>query len=158
MCFYFFDEFVFVEYAPSNETRCSSNVVAQAVEELDKILALNDILITLKNHPDAGHFSPGVGPVSILGMNPNCLLGCYGVLTCQNHKLSLFCINALGGEYDDDKKMDDLKLLYRAYVTDSLSNGRMEENKVLFFFFLNEFVGKAFSKKIYLIGYFIFLF
>ncbi|KAH7542798.1 hypothetical protein FEM48_Zijuj02G0113100 [Ziziphus jujuba var. spinosa] len=77
------------------------NVVAQAVEELDKILALNDILITLKNHPDAGHFSPGVGPVSILG-----------------------------GEYDDDKKMDDLKLLYRAYVTDSLSNGRMEENKL----------------------------
>lgn len=26
--------------------------------------------------------------------------------------------------------MDDLKLLYRAYVTDSLSSGRMEEDKV----------------------------
>lgn len=26
--------------------------------------------------------------------------------------------------------MDDLKLLYRAYVTDALSSGRMEENKV----------------------------
>lgn len=26
--------------------------------------------------------------------------------------------------------MDDLKLLYRAYVTDSLSGGRLEENKV----------------------------
>lgn len=26
--------------------------------------------------------------------------------------------------------MDDLKLLYRAYVTDSLSGGRMEESKV----------------------------
>lgn len=34
--------------------------------------------------------------------------------------------------------MDDLKLLYRAYVTDSLSNGRMEENKV--FFLGNEYV------------------
>lgn len=36
----------------------------------------------------------------------------------------------LGGEYDGDRKMDDLKLLYRAYVTDSLSSGRMEEDKV----------------------------
>jgi hypothetical protein len=36
----------------------------------------------------------------------------------------------LDGEYDGDRKMDDLNLLYRAYVTDSLSNGRMEENKV----------------------------
>lgn len=35
-----------------------------------------------------------------------------------------------GGEYDSDRKMDDLKLLYRAYVTDALSGGRMEEEKV----------------------------
>ena len=28
--------------------------------------------------------------------------------------------------------MDDLKLLFRAYVTDALSSGRMEENKVTF--------------------------
>lgn len=35
-----------------------------------------------------------------------------------------------GGEYDGDRKMDDLKLLYRAYVTDALSGGRMEEEKV----------------------------
>lgn len=26
--------------------------------------------------------------------------------------------------------MDDLKLLYRAYITDALSSGRMEEHKV----------------------------
>ncbi|KAF3454828.1 hypothetical protein FNV43_RR05276 [Rhamnella rubrinervis] len=77
------------------------NAVAQVVEELNKILALNNLLISLKNHPDADHFSPGVGPLSLIG-----------------------------GEYDDDKKMDDLKLLFRAYVIDSLSNGRMEENKL----------------------------
>ncbi|KAL0419283.1 UNVERIFIED_CONTAM: protein, chloroplastic [Sesamum radiatum] len=35
-----------------------------------------------------------------------------------------------GGEYDGDRKMDDLKLLYRAYMTDALSGGRMEENKL----------------------------
>lgn len=78
MCFYFFDEFVFIKFAPSNKTRFSSNVVAQAVEELDKILALNNLLITLKNHPDADRFSPGVGPLSVLGMDPNYILGQYG--------------------------------------------------------------------------------
>lgn len=35
-----------------------------------------------------------------------------------------------GGAYDSDRKMDDLKLLYRAYVADSLSSGRLEESKV----------------------------
>lgn len=39
-------------------------------------------------------------------------------------------IFGLGGEYDSDRKMDDLRLLYRAYVTSSLSGGRMAENKV----------------------------
>ncbi|XP_011080674.1 protein TIC110, chloroplastic isoform X2 [Sesamum indicum] len=71
------------------------------LEELDKILAFNNLLISLKNHPDASRFARGVGPVSLIG-----------------------------GEYDGDRKMDDLKLLYRAYITDALSGGRMEENKL----------------------------
>ncbi|KAL0370832.1 UNVERIFIED_CONTAM: protein, chloroplastic [Sesamum angustifolium] len=71
------------------------------LEELDKILAFNNVLISLKNHPDASRFARGVGPVSLIG-----------------------------GEYDGDRKMDDLKLLYRAYITDALSGGRMEENKL----------------------------
>lgn len=75
--------------------------VIEVVEELDKILEFNSLLISLKNHADANRFAPGVGPVSLLG-----------------------------GEYDGDRKMDDLKLLYRAYVTDSLSSGRMEEDKL----------------------------
>lgn len=75
--------------------------VKQVVEELDKGLALNNLLISLKNHPEADRFAPGVGPVSLLG-----------------------------GDYDGDKKFDDLKLLFRAYVTDALSCGRMEENKL----------------------------
>ncbi|KAK9126786.1 hypothetical protein Scep_015632 [Stephania cephalantha] len=84
-----------------SRTRAATGV-AQVIEELDKILAFNDRLISLRNHSDAGNFAPGVGPVSLLG-----------------------------GEYDGDRKMDDLKLLYRAYVAESLSSGRMEENKVL---------------------------
>ncbi|KAK1412731.1 hypothetical protein QVD17_34210 [Tagetes erecta] len=71
------------------------------VEELDKILAFNNLLVSLKNHPDASRFARGVGPVSLIG-----------------------------GEYDGDKKMDDLKLLYRAYVADSLSGGRIEKEKL----------------------------
>ncbi|KAK9154075.1 hypothetical protein Sjap_001555 [Stephania japonica] len=84
-----------------SRTRAATGV-AQVVEELDKILAFNDRLMSLRNHSDAGNFAPGVGPFSILG-----------------------------GEYDGDRKKDDLKLLYRAYVAESLSSGRMEENKVL---------------------------
>ncbi|KAL6967787.1 hypothetical protein U1Q18_033596 [Sarracenia purpurea var. burkii] len=74
---------------------------SHVVEELDKILAFNHLLISLRNHPDASRFARGLGPISLLG-----------------------------GEYDGDRKMDDLKLLFRAYLTDALSNGRMEENKL----------------------------
>ncbi|KAI4305351.1 hypothetical protein L6164_028722 [Bauhinia variegata] len=75
--------------------------VSQAVEELDKILAFNDLLISLKNHPDVDRLARGVGPISLHG-----------------------------GDYDGDRKIEDLKLLYRAYVTDSLSGGRLEDKKL----------------------------
>ncbi|KAK4407662.1 protein, chloroplastic [Sesamum angolense] len=77
-----------------------SRSVQPVLEELDKILAFNNVLISLKNHPDASRFARGVGPVSLIG-----------------------------GEYDGDRKMDDLKLLYRAYITDALSGGRMERKQ-----------------------------
>ncbi|KAJ8751342.1 hypothetical protein K2173_016530 [Erythroxylum novogranatense] len=76
------------------------NGITQAVEELDKILAFNSNLISLMNHADTDSFARGTGPISLLG-----------------------------GEYDNERKMDELKLLYRAYVTDALSGGRMLENK-----------------------------
>ncbi|KAG8371546.1 hypothetical protein BUALT_Bualt13G0099100 [Buddleja alternifolia] len=78
-----------------------SRAVQPVIEELDKILAFNNLLISLKNHPDASRFARGVGPVTLIG-----------------------------GEYDGDRKMDDLKLLYRAYLTDALAGGLMEENKL----------------------------
>lgn len=71
------------------------------VEELDKVLAFNNLLVSLSNHPDAIRFARGLGPVSLSG-----------------------------GEYDGDRKIDDLKVLYRAYVADSLSSGRMEKDKL----------------------------
>ncbi|KAJ7959915.1 TIC110 protein, chloroplastic [Quillaja saponaria] len=75
--------------------------VAPVVEELDKILTFSNLLNTLKNHPDAERFAPRVGRVSLLG-----------------------------GNYDTDRKVEDLKLLYRAYVTDSLPDGLMEDDKL----------------------------
>ncbi|KAG5224990.1 chloroplast inner envelope family protein [Salix suchowensis] len=75
--------------------------VVKVVEELDKILAFNNKLISLKNHEDAASFACGVGPVSVSG-----------------------------GKYDSEREKEDLKLLYRAYVTDALSGGRMEEHKL----------------------------
>ncbi|KAL5757055.1 hypothetical protein ACOSQ2_021801 [Xanthoceras sorbifolium] len=83
-----------------SRTRAAKGVT-QVVEELDKVLAFNNLLITLKEHPDADRFARGVGPLSLIG-----------------------------GEFEGDGKMDDLKLLYRAYVADSLSAGRMAENKI----------------------------
>ncbi|KAM1099304.1 hypothetical protein TB2_005799 [Malus domestica] len=78
----------------------SATGITEVVEELDKMLELNNLLISLKNHPDAARFAPGLGAVSLHG-----------------------------GDYDADRKMDDLKLLFRAYVTDTLSTGRLEESK-----------------------------
>lgn len=72
------------------------------VEELETVLQFNDLLTQLSKHPEAGRFPPGVGPVSLID-----------------------------GEYDSDRKMDDLKLLYRAYVTECFPNGRLEETKLV---------------------------
>ncbi|XP_074295141.1 protein TIC110, chloroplastic-like [Silene latifolia] len=83
------------------KSRTRTGGTAEVVQELNKILAFNNHLISVKNHPDAGNFARGIGPVSLVG-----------------------------GEYDSDRKIDDLKLLYRAYVVDSLSSGRIEEDKI----------------------------
>lgn len=51
--------------------RVSSRGASQVVEELEKILALNNLLISLRNHPDISRFARGVGPVSLLGRDFN---------------------------------------------------------------------------------------
>ncbi|WJX94017.1 hypothetical protein P8452_75482 [Trifolium repens] len=76
--------------------------VIEAVEELDKILAFINLLISLKNHADVDSFARGVGLVSLLG-----------------------------DKSDGDRKIEDLKLLYRAYVTNALASGHMQDNKDL---------------------------
>ncbi|KAF2617850.1 hypothetical protein F2Q68_00038418 [Brassica cretica] len=72
------------------------------VEELEKVLEFNNLLVSLKSHSEADQFARGLGPISLIG-----------------------------GDSDFERRMDDLKLLYRAYVTDALSTGRIEENKLV---------------------------
>ncbi|KAL4296013.1 hypothetical protein GQ457_12G030360 [Hibiscus cannabinus] len=95
------EENIFVALQGLKSRGRTAGGVKQAVEELDKILSFNDLLTSLTKHPDADRFARGLGPVSLVG-----------------------------GEYDSDRKMDDLKLLYRAYVTNSLSVGHMENHKL----------------------------
>lgn len=71
--FYLCKQFTNVEFASSKQFEFSSPGVSQVVEELDKILAFNNLLISLKNHPDVDRFACGVGPISLLGKLPNCL-------------------------------------------------------------------------------------
>ncbi|XP_020093694.1 protein TIC110, chloroplastic [Ananas comosus] len=72
------------------------------IEELEKVLVLNELLISLSKHAEAAQFAPGVGPISLLG-----------------------------GEYDGDRKIGDLKLLYRAYAGEAFPNGRLDEKKLV---------------------------
>ncbi|KAK2449391.1 protein TIC110, chloroplastic [Trifolium repens] len=40
-------------------------------------------------------------------------------------------VSLLGDKSDGDRKIEDLKLLYRAYVTNALASGHMQDNKDL---------------------------
>lgn len=66
----------YIVFVASNKIKLSSGAVAQVVEELDKVLALNSLLISLKNQPDAVRFAPGVGPISLLGKTWYSFLEC----------------------------------------------------------------------------------
>uniref|UniRef100_A0A6N2LJ44 Protein TIC110, chloroplastic n=1 Tax=Salix viminalis TaxID=40686 RepID=A0A6N2LJ44_SALVM len=111
-----------------SRTRTVQDVV-KVVEELDKILAFNNKLISLKNHEDAASFACGVGPVSVSGLDPRgALVVKIKFLRCHfGAGTKVFLLRC---KYDSEREKDDLKLLYRAYVTDALSGGRMEEHKL----------------------------
>ncbi|XP_010486911.1 PREDICTED: protein TIC110, chloroplastic [Camelina sativa] len=83
-----------------SRTRATKSL-ASVVEELEKVLEFNNLLVSLKSHSEADQFARGIGPISLIG-----------------------------DESDFERRMDDLKLLYRAYVTDALSGGRIEDNKL----------------------------
>lgn len=70
-------------------------------DELDKLLAYNQALTDLSKHANKERLPPGIKFVTVLG-----------------------------GEYDSDRKVDELRQLYRAYASEALSSGRLEDDQV----------------------------
>lgn len=58
------------------------------IEELEKILAFNNKLLSFKNHPDASRFARGVGAVSLIGLSMQVFISSPMLLICFNHVLS----------------------------------------------------------------------
>ncbi|CAN4115766.1 unnamed protein product [Withania somnifera] len=48
------------------KSRVRATEPTRVLEELNKILSYNNLLISLKNHADASRFAPGIGPVSLV--------------------------------------------------------------------------------------------
>ncbi|BBN00217.1 hypothetical protein MPTK1_1g27360 [Marchantia polymorpha subsp. ruderalis] len=71
------------------------------ISTLDEMLAYNAALAALSSQSDKSSLCPGVGPASILG-----------------------------GQFETDRLMDDLKQLYRTYLTESFSGGSLAPEKV----------------------------
>lgn len=51
-------------------------------------------------------------------------------------KIVFWCLAYIGGEYDHDRRADDLKILYKAYATEVLSDGIVDDQKVISDIFL----------------------
>lgn len=74
--------------------------LTQAVEEVKTVIKFDSLLTILSKHPQADRFVRGLGPIS------------------------------LGGEYDHDRRAADFKMLYKAYATEVLSDGIVDDEKL----------------------------
>lgn len=74
--------------------------IRKVIASLDEIRAYNAALAELSQQFAEGEIVPGVGPVSVFG-----------------------------GGFDEGRQMDDLKLLFRTYVTEALNADRLEESQ-----------------------------
>lgn len=83
------------------KSRTRTRDAKKVVEELEKVLAYNDFLAAVAMKADLSSLPAGIGPVSVLG-----------------------------GQFDDERKMDELKQLYRTYLSEAFDKGQLEENKV----------------------------
>ncbi|KAI4991499.1 hypothetical protein ZWY2020_039870 [Hordeum vulgare] len=76
-----------------------NNSPTQVIEEVKCVLAFNNLLTVLSKHPQGDRFARGLGPIS------------------------------LAGEQDHDRRASDPKTFYRAYATDVLSHGHVDNEK-----------------------------
>ncbi|MCO5608125.1 hypothetical protein L7F22_062331 [Adiantum nelumboides] len=83
------------------KSRTRSRDTRRLVEDLESVLAYNDSLAAVSTKADMSSLPAGIGPVTVLG-----------------------------GVFDDERKMDELKQLYRTYLSEAFSSGQLEEEKV----------------------------
>uniref|UniRef100_A0ACD5TNL3 Uncharacterized protein n=1 Tax=Avena sativa TaxID=4498 RepID=A0ACD5TNL3_AVESA len=79
----------------------STNIPTEVISEVNSILAFNSLLTVLSKFPQGDRFARGLGPVS------------------------------LAGDFDHDRMVGDLKILYAAYATEILSDGNLDDEKVV---------------------------
>uniref|UniRef100_A0ACD5U5E3 Uncharacterized protein n=1 Tax=Avena sativa TaxID=4498 RepID=A0ACD5U5E3_AVESA len=77
----------------------STNIPTEVISEVNSILAFNSLLTVLSKFPQGDRFARGLGPVS------------------------------LAGDFDHDRMVGDLKILYAAYATEILSDGNLDDEK-----------------------------
>lgn len=83
------------------KSRTRTRGTTKALDELEKVLAYNDSLAAISAKAEKWRLPAGIGPVTVLG-----------------------------GLFDDERKMDELKQLYRTYLSEAFATGRLEEEKI----------------------------
>ncbi|VAH04729.1 unnamed protein product [Triticum turgidum subsp. durum] len=78
----------------------AGNIPTEVINEVNSILAFNRLLTVLSKFPQGERFARGLGPIS------------------------------LAGDFDHDKMVGDLKILYAAYTTEVLSDGLLDDEKL----------------------------
>ncbi|XP_044971323.1 protein TIC110, chloroplastic-like [Hordeum vulgare subsp. vulgare] len=78
----------------------AGNIPTEVINEVNSILAFNRLLTVLSKFPQGDRFARGLGPIS------------------------------LAGDFDHDRMVGDLKILYAAYTTEVLSDGRLDDEKL----------------------------
>ncbi|VAH16694.1 unnamed protein product [Triticum turgidum subsp. durum] len=78
----------------------AGNIPTEVINEVNSILAFNRLLTVLSKFPQGERFARGLGPIS------------------------------LAGDFDHDMMVGDLKILYAAYTTEVLSDGRLDDEKL----------------------------
>ncbi|XP_024401478.1 protein TIC110, chloroplastic [Physcomitrium patens] len=84
------------------KSRARIKDTTKIVRDLDNALAFNAKLGAIASGADANDLLPGIGPISVLG-----------------------------GQFESDRQMDDLKQLYRVFLTEAFAGGKLEDTKVI---------------------------
>jgi hypothetical protein len=84
------------------KSRARIKDTGKMVREMENVLAYNAKLSAVAAiQADASFLLPGIGPVTVLG-----------------------------GQFESDRQMDDLKQLYRIYLSEAFAGGRLKDDKV----------------------------